>query len=151
VGFQKKPLRSRFEKIDFLPQAKTRGSLSNFLFVCSPIVSQTAPYGPVGMEEWSLATYPPTDRRNGGMVLSHLPPTDRRNGGMVLSHLPPLRIVGMEEWSVTPFLRTVGMEEWSLATYPPTDRRNGGMVGYSVSKNRRNGGMVLSHLPPYGS
>jgi hypothetical protein len=49
----------------------------------------------------------------------------------------PLRIVGMEEWSVTPFLRTVGMEEWSLATYPPTDRRNGGMV--------------LSHLAPYGS
>jgi hypothetical protein len=70
----------------------------------APIVSQTAPYGPVGMEEWSLTTYPPTDRRNGGMVLSHLPP-----------------------------LRIVGMEEWSLTTYPPTDRRNGGMVGYSVS------------------
>ena len=51
------------------------------------------------MEEWSLDIYPPTDRRNGGMV-GYSVPKVHKNGGMVLN----------------------------LAIYPPTDRRNGGMV-----------------------
>ena len=40
----------------------------------------------------------------------------RRNGGMVLNWAPPptIRIVGTEEWLVTPFLWTVWMEEWAL-------------------------------------
>jgi predicted acetyltransferase len=38
------------------------------------------------MEEWSLATNPPTDRRNGGMV-GYSVSKNRRNGGMVLNYI----------------------------------------------------------------